>query len=152
MAGVRHRADDPRVSNTPLAERLFALWTVPPDSRDDPDAAFRELYEDPVLVNGASVPVTDLVVRARVLHRAFTEHEMQIVERIAEPGKLAIAFRHTARHTGPWTTPLGVLEPTGSVVAGLGIDLLTVRDGRIAEIWVLADELQRLVQVRALPR
>jgi SnoaL-like polyketide cyclase len=74
---------------------------------------------------------------------------MQIIERIAEPGKLAIAFRHTARHTGPWTTPLGVLEPTGSMVAGLGIDLLTVRDGRITEVWVLADELQRLVQVRA---
>ena len=139
------------MSNTPLEERLFVLWTVPPDSRNDPDAAFRELYEDPVLINGASMRVTDLVARARALHTAFTEHEIRIVERIAEPGKLAIAFRHTARHTGPWTTPLGVLEPTGNVVAGLGIDLLTVRDGRVSEIWVLADELQRLAQVRALP-
>jgi hypothetical protein len=151
MAGVRHRADDPRVSSVPLEERLFVLWTVPPDSRDDPDAAFRELYDDPVLINGVLIPVTDLVTRARALHNAFTEHDMQIVERIAEPGKLAIAFRHTARHTGPWTTPLGVLEPTGRTVAGLGIDLLTVRDGRITEIWVLADELQRLVQVGAFP-
>jgi hypothetical protein len=47
--------------------------------------------------------------------------------------------------------PLGVLEPTGSSVAGLGIDLLTIRDGRITGIWVLADELQRLAQVGALP-
>jgi SnoaL-like polyketide cyclase len=149
MAGVRRRADDPRVSSIKLEERLFALWTVPPSSGDDLDAAFRELYDDPVLINGVSIPVTDLVARARALHSAFTEHDIQIVERIAEPGKLAIAFRHTARHTGPWTTPLGVLEPTGSMVAGLGIDLLTVRDGRITEVWVLADELQRLVQVRA---
>ena len=151
MAGARHRADDPRVSSIPLEERLFALWTVPPDSRDDAVAAFRELYDDPVLVNGQAVPVTDLVARARALHRAFTEHDIRIVERIAEPGKLAIAFRHIARHSGPWTTPVGVLEPTGSLVAGLGIDLLTVRDGHVAEIWVLADELQRLVQVRAFP-
>jgi predicted ester cyclase len=139
------------MSSTPQEERLFALWTIPPDSRDDPDAAFRELYDDPVLINGVPVPVTDLVARARALHRAFSEHDMEIVERIAEPGKLAIAFRHTARHTGPWTTPLGVLEPTGSLVAGIGIDLLTIRDGRIAGIWVLADELQRLAQVGALP-
>jgi SnoaL-like polyketide cyclase len=106
---------------------------------------------DPVLINGVPVPVTDLVARARALHRAFSERDMEIVERIAEPGKLAIAFRHTARHTGPWTTPLGVLEPTGSLVADIGIDLLTIRDGRIAGIWVLADELQRLAQVGALP-
>jgi SnoaL-like polyketide cyclase len=139
------------VSNLPLEDRLFALWTAPPDSRDDPIAAFRELYDDPVLINGTPLPVPDLVARARALHSAFTDHDIRIVERIAEPGKLAIAFRHTARHTGPWTTPVGVLEPTGTTVAGLGIDLLTLYDGRITEIWVLADELQRLLQVGALP-
>jgi hypothetical protein len=139
------------VSNLPLEDRLFALWTAPPDSRDDPIAAFRDLYDDPVLINGTPLPVPDLVARARALHSAFTDHDIRIVERIAEPGKLAIAFRHTARHTGPWTTPVGVLEPTGMTVAGLGIDLLTVHDGRITEIWVLADELQRLLQVGALP-
>jgi hypothetical protein len=34
-------------------------------------------------------------------------------------------------------------------VTGLGIDILTFDDsGRIARIWVLADELQRLAQLR----
>jgi hypothetical protein len=61
MAGKPHRADDPRVSSIPLEERLFGLWTVPPNSRDDPDAAFRDLYDDPVLIKGVSTPVTDLV-------------------------------------------------------------------------------------------
>ena len=138
------------MSNVPLEEQLFALWTTPPDGQDDPTAAFRELYDDPVLINGVPVPVVELVGRARALHSAFSEHDIRIVERIAVPGKLAIAFRHTARHTGPWTTPMGVLEPTGKTVAGLGIDLLTVHDGRITEIWVLADELQRLMQVGAV--
>jgi hypothetical protein len=76
---------------------------------------------------------------------------IEVVDRIAAPGKLAIAFRHSARHTGPWTTPLGEIAPTGVTVKGLGIDLLTLDDGRVAEIWVLADELQRLAQVGAVP-
>jgi hypothetical protein len=32
----------------------------------------------------------------------------------------------------------------------LGIDLLRVADGRVATIWVVADELGRLVQLGAL--
>jgi hypothetical protein len=33
------------------------------------------------------------------------------------------------------------------VVTGLGIDLLTFTDGKVSAIWVLADELQRILQV-----
>ena len=32
-------------------------------------------------------------------------------------------------------------------MTGLGIDVLTLVDGKVAAIWVLADELQRLLQV-----
>jgi hypothetical protein len=132
-----------------VEDELFALWTSPPDTLDDPVARFAELYADPVVVNGAPMPVVDLVARARGLHEAFDEHEIEIVDRIESPGKLAIAFRHRARHAGPWQTPMGVLPPTGRVVTGLGIDLLTFTEGRIGSIWVLADELQRLLQIRA---
>lgn len=132
----------------PIEQRLLDLWTLPPDSRDDPVAAFRALYTDPVTINGAEVAVDDLVARARALHTAFGEHEIELVERIESPGKRAIAFRHTARHVGPWSTPLGELAPTGRTVTGLGIDLLTVdAEGRVSAIWVLADELQRVLQV-----
>ena len=134
-----------------LQTRLFELWSTPPDSNADPLAAFGAVYTDPVIINGAPMALTDLVARARALHVAFSDHEIEVVDRIAEPGKLAIAFRHSARHTGPWTTPLGEIAPTGVTVNGLGIDLLTLDDGRVAEIWVLADELQRLAQVGAVP-
>jgi hypothetical protein len=94
--------------------------------------------------------VTDLVARARALHVTFADHAIELVDRVVEQlGKLAIAFRHTARHVGTWTTPLGEIAPTGRTITGLGIDLFTLdADGRITEIWVLADELQRLLQVR----
>jgi predicted ester cyclase len=135
-----------------LQTRLLELWSSPPDSNADPLAAFGAVYADPVLINGAPMALTDLVARARALHVAFSDHAIEVVDRIAEPGKLAIAFRHSARHTGPWTTPVGEIAPTGVTVTGFGIDLLTLADGRVAAIWVLADELQRLAQVGALPR
>jgi hypothetical protein len=135
-----------------IEQRLLDLWARPPDGHDDPLAAFRELYTDPVTINGTPVAVGDLVARARALHVAFSSHAIELVERIETPGKLAIAFRHTARHTGAWGTPLGELPPTGRTVTGLGIDLLTIdSDGRVSAIWVLADELQRVLQVRGSP-
>jgi predicted ester cyclase len=139
------------VAANALEARLFELWSFPPDARDDPLAAFGAVYTDPVLVNGASMALADLVARARALHEAFTEVEVEVVDRVVQPGKIAIAFRQTARHTGTWATPVGTIAPTGELVRGLGIDLLTLADDRVAEIWVLADELQRLAQVGALP-
>ncbi|WP_127504702.1 ester cyclase [Actinoplanes solisilvae] len=110
--------------------------------------AFARLYADPVVINGVPMSVADLVVRASALHTAFTEHVIEIVDRVAAPGQLTVAFKHSARHTGLWVTPLGELAPTGKTVHGLGIDVLTLDDGgRIAQIWVLADELQRILQV-----
>jgi predicted ester cyclase len=134
-----------------LQTRLFELWSSPPDSNADPLAAFGAVYADPVLINGAPTSLTDLLARARALHGAFSDHQIDIVDRVVQPGKLAIAFRHTATHTGPWTTPMGQIAPTGVTVTGVGIDLLTLEDDRVAEIWVLADELQRLAQVGAVP-
>ena len=134
-----------------IEDRLFELWTTPPGERDDPAGAFGELYTDPVTINGEPMTVEALVARARALHAAFDRHEIEIVGRVEEPGRLAIAFRHRARHAGEWVTPLGTLAPTGKVVTGLGIDLLTFTDGKISAIWVLADELARILQVHPSP-
>jgi predicted ester cyclase len=134
-----------------LETRLFELWTSPPRGDADTLAAFGAVYADPVLINGAPMALADLVARARAMQVAFTQHEIEVVDRIAQPGKLAIAFRHSAKHTGPWTTPIGEIAPTGRTVTGVGIDLLTVEDDKVTAIWVLADELQRLQQLGALP-
>jgi hypothetical protein len=135
-----------------IETRLLGLWSGPPDDLPDPLAAFRAVYADPVTINGTAWPVADLVERARALHVAFTEHVVEVVDRVEEPGKVAIAFRHTVRHTGVWRTALGELAPTGRTVTGLGIDVLTLdADGRVRAIWVLADELQRILQVQGQP-
>jgi hypothetical protein len=134
-----------------IDDQLFALWLVPPGALEDPVGAFADLYTDPVTINGVPMPVSALVDRACSLHEAFTDHELEIVDRLETATKLTVAFRHRARHTGVWHTPLGDLPPTGRMVSGLGIDVLTITpDDRIAEIWVLADELQRILQVQAV--
>jgi hypothetical protein len=132
------------------AQALLGLWAVPPDDRPDPEAAFAAVYTNPVLINGTPMSVPDVVQRARDLHSAFSDLSTEVVDQVQTPGKLAIAFRQTGRHTGPWRTPLGEVPATGRTVHGLGIDILTITDGRISEIWVLADELQRLMQTAAV--
>ncbi|HET7855707.1 MAG TPA: hypothetical protein VFL41_04545 [Gaiellaceae bacterium] len=56
---------------TALLDRLLGLWQEPVDERDDPEAAFREVYADPVSINGTLMPVSSLVERARALHRTI---------------------------------------------------------------------------------
>ncbi len=92
-------------------ERLFALWTVPPEDRADPVADFA----------------------------AFDQYAIELVDEVRTAGKVAVAFRHTARYVGPWSTPIWIIEPTGRMVNGIGIDILTDAEGVITEIWVLAD-------------
>jgi hypothetical protein len=64
-----------------VLERLRTLWTQPVDAHDDAAAAFRAVYADPVVVNGAELPVTALVERARMLQRAFDRLDMRILAR-----------------------------------------------------------------------
>lgn len=132
-------------------EKLLSLWDVPPDTRPDPVADFAAVYTDPVVVNGASLTVAEMVDRARALHAAFTGHEREVLDVVSSPGKLAVAFRLTADHTGSWETALGVLEPTGRRITATVIEVLTLDGtGRVAAIVMVADELGRLRQAGAL--
>ena len=132
------------------ATALLELWAIPPDQRPDPVATFGAVYTDPVLINGRHVSLVDLVQRARELHQAFADLSTELVDRVQTHEKLAIAFRQSGRHVGTWRTALGEVPATGRTVYGIGIDILTITNGRISEIWVLADELQRLLQVEAV--
>jgi predicted ester cyclase len=132
-------------------DRLMRLWTVPPTQRADVESDFAQVYADPVHINGQPVSLAALVDRARAVHTAFSQHHITVVELVENGDKVAVAFRHRAVHDGSWCTSAGVVPATGLEVHGVGIDVLTVRDGRIEQIWVVADELQRLQQV-ASPR
>jgi predicted ester cyclase len=134
-----------------LVEHLFRLWTKSPG--DDPAAVvaeFRKLYTDPVRINGADMRVVEIAERAWTMHRAFEDLRVEVVEQVHAGDKVVVVFRQTGCHVGPLPTVLGEVPATGRQIEGLGIDVLTITDGRISQIWVLADELQRLVRMGAV--
>jgi hypothetical protein len=133
-----------------LLDRLVPLWTQPVDSRGDPEAAFREAYADPVMVNGAEMPVADLVDRARTLQRAFDQLEMHIVDTVQTPDRVVLAFLMRGRHVGPFHSPLGVVAPTQREIEVRTIDVLTITAGVVSAIWVVADDLGLLRQLGAI--
>jgi predicted ester cyclase len=133
-----------------VLDRLLDLWQEPIDTRDDPEAAFRELYADPVSINGVPTSVSSLVERARSLQRSFAGLTTEIVERVETADRLVIAFYLRGRHVGPLPTPLGTVAPTGRPVEIRTIDVLTIADGVITALWVVSDELGMLTQLDAL--
>jgi hypothetical protein len=133
-----------------LIDRLVAAWTRVPtgDTRDE--AAFRQVYTDPVTLNGSEAALSELVERYRMLHAGFTDLDIEVLDRTELPGTLAVVLRQRGRHVGPLATALGTVEATGRTFDVMGIDVLTVRDERISRIWVVADELGRLAQLEAV--
>ena len=124
-------------------EALLALWETP--TSQDPIADFAAFYVDPVVINDVPTSLADLVARATAVKRAFADSETTILDMVAEDGKIALAFRREATHVGMWPTPLGDVPATGERVTLLGMDILTVEDGRITAIRVLADDLAVLL-------
>jgi predicted ester cyclase len=131
-------------------ERLLRLWTDPLPDDAVAEAAFREIYADPVSVNGSPVPPSGLVARARALQGVFDRVERLVLDVVDGGGKVAVAFRLRGRQVGTLATSAGPLPPTGQVVDLRVIDVLTITDGRISDIWMVADELGTLVALDAV--
>jgi ketosteroid isomerase-like protein len=129
---------------------LLELWTQPPADTADAVQAFRRLYHDPVVVNGSPIPVEDLAARARALQSTFENPHHEVLEVCDAGSKVAIAFRLGGRHIGPFNTSIGALLPTGQEISLRVIDILTIVDGRIASIVMVADELGLLAAVGAV--
>jgi predicted ester cyclase len=130
-------------------DRLLDLWSGPVSPGRDAEAAFREVYTDPVVVNGAALPVSALVERAVRLQRTFEAMEREVLD-VADCGdKVAVAFRLSGRQVGPMATSAGELAPTGQRLSLRVIDVLTLTDGRISSLWMTADELGALSAVGA---
>ncbi len=132
-------------------ERLLRLWTDPlPTDDAAAAAAFGELYTDPVTVNGTPLPVSDLVGRARVLEGALERPEREVLA-VADAGNsVAVAFRLAGRQVGPLDTPAGRLPPTRKWIDVRIIDVLTLSDGRVTAIRMVADWLPALAAAGAL--
>ena len=132
-------------------DAMMRLWSEQlPESDEEAAAAFRELYTDPVVVNGAELSVEDLVARARAVHRTFDRRDNEILDLVQDDDKLAVAFRMSGQQVGPLATTLGPLPPSGRRLELRVIDILTLTNGRVSKIWMVADELGALVAADAV--
>jgi ketosteroid isomerase-like protein len=132
-------------------ERLLRLWTDPlPTDEVAAVEAVRGLYADPVTVNGTPLTAADLVGRARVLQSALEQPDREVLA-VADAGdSVAVAFRLAGRQIGPLDTPAGRLPATGEWIDIRIIDVLTLSDGRITEIRMVADWLPAFATAGAL--
>jgi ketosteroid isomerase-like protein len=103
-----------------------------------------------VSFNGTDVSAATPAERARTTRRAFADLEAEVLEQVDAGAHTAIVFRMRGRHVGPLATPLGEVPPTGRVVERQVIDVLESRDGRIAKVWMVGDDLGALVRPGAL--
>ena len=131
-------------------EGLLALWSTEPGSAAEAAAAFGEFYTDPVVVNGTPVSLADLVARGAALRATLTDLRREILDVCEAGDKVAVAFRMTGRQTGVLATAAGPLPPTGREITLRVIDILTLTDGRISSLWMVADELGALAAVDAV--
>jgi hypothetical protein len=63
---------------------------------------------------------------------------------------VALAFRLAGRQVGPLQTPAGPVPPTGQRIDVQIIDVLTLTDGRVSDIRMVADWLGALAAVGAV--
>ena len=131
-------------------DRLMGLWATPPADDDAALAGIRALYTDPVQINGTMMTALDLLARVRGMQRAYSGLRHELVERVDAPGRLVIAFRLRGTHTGPLATPFGELAATGRPFEVRVIDILTLADGRVSAVTMVADELGQLAGLGAL--
>jgi predicted ester cyclase len=125
----------------PLVERALALWDDGAAEQDDAVERFLAVYTDPVVVNGVSVPLTDLVARAAGMAAAFTDRRTTVHDVVEGDGFLAFAFEIRARHVRPWVGLAAAVPPSGREVTMRGMDIFHVDgDGRVARLWAVNDQ------------
>jgi hypothetical protein len=124
-----------------FVDRALALWDGDTAARDDALVRFREVYADPVRVNGTPTPVSDMVRRAQAMGEAFADRRTVLHDVVEGDGFLAFAFDIHARHVGRWVGLSALVEPTGRDVVLHGMDVIHLdADGRATEIWAVTDQ------------
>jgi predicted ester cyclase len=135
-----------------LLDRMLGLWDKPFASRNEARAAFATVYAEQMTLNGQPLSLDDLVTRSVNLQSTYADQQREVIHHIEAGDQVIIGFYLTGRQIGPVETPLGVVPPTGKTVRIQVTDILTLRDGRIADIWMMASDLSLLMQLGALTR
>lgn len=110
-------------------------------------ADLEDLVADEVLVNGETVSRDEYVRGIRAVIEGSADYRWEIDHLLVDGDRLAVHLFDAGTHTGPH---LGV-PATGRSFRTHEFAHYRLRSGRIAEVWVTADDLAVLRQLGAWP-
>jgi steroid delta-isomerase-like uncharacterized protein len=118
----------------------------------DQDAA-REIIDENIVMHDPTIP--DGVLHGRdafarfvqVLLTAFPDMQMSVEDQVIAGDKAAVRWRLRATHTGPFMD----IPPTGSEVDLPGMDMFTITNNMIVQMWVALDTLSLMQQLGLIP-
>jgi steroid delta-isomerase-like uncharacterized protein len=85
--------------------------------------------------------------RVSALYTIYAEPRFTVEDQIAEGDKVLTRWTFQGKHTGEY---MGA-APTGKQVTVTGMNLFRLTGGKIAEIWLNADDLGELQQLGIMP-
>ena len=107
-------------------------------------AALDRYFSADVVFNGAK-GLEQQLARIRAIRSAFPDHHLTIEDQIAERDRVVTRVIFEGTHQGEF---IGA-APTGKQVRYSGIAIDRIADGKIVEMWHLADRAGLLQQIGA---
>ena len=93
----------------------------------------------------------DATAYATTWLKAFPDGKMKIRSEITSGPWVVQEILMEGTHTAPLVTPTGTVAPTYKKVAGYGVQLLRVQNGKIAEARIYFDQLDQMTQLGLIP-
>jgi steroid delta-isomerase-like uncharacterized protein len=87
----------------------------------------------------------------KTITQAFPDHHHAIEDLISEGDKVVMRCTLTATHQGQFPGFLK-MPPTGKAICQRQIHILRVQDGKLAEHWVVRDDLTMMQQLGLIPQ
>jgi predicted ester cyclase len=87
----------------------------------------------------------------KTITQAFPDHHHEIEDLIAEGDKVVMRCTLTATHQGLFPGFLD-MPPTGKSICQRQIHILRIQDGKVAEHWVIRDDLTMMQQLGLIPQ
>lgn len=139
--GCQRPSSDAQATNKELVRQLYAAI----DAQDFDRLA--ELMSDDFVLHYEGIPeplgrdaTFELI---REFYAAFPDYTHVVEEMIAEGDRVAVRLTYNATHQGEFE---GV-APTGRRVSYAGMQVITVVDGVVKEVWALEDNLSFMSQL-----
>ena len=105
--------------------------------------AVRELYAPGATENGEPVSVEDFARGVEAWFTKFPDFTATVDDVFAVGDRVVSRVTYRGTQALPWAG----LPATGRTFEGLGLDVFTIRDGRIVEHWHSADHYDMVVQL-----